>query len=215
MFKTRYFMLLAVLLVVPAIACGGDKDDNDTEPMGSSRETPVATRTAGSTPAAGGAGANELAGAVRGFTSVKSFRATIVMETPGQPRQEGIIESQLPDRFHFRLGSIEMISIGADSYIKVGNTWTRSPGGGFGNIFDISDIAETVQLYTNDASIVKGGTETVAGKRCQLYTYSASGTTSELCVADDKPLRIVSDIGGAKSTIVFTDFDNVEVKAPI
>jgi hypothetical protein len=55
----------------------------------------------------------------------------------------------------------------------------------------------------------------VAGKRCQVYTYSAAGTTSELCVADDKPLRIVSDIGGAKSTIVFTDFDNVEVKAPI
>ena len=216
MFKTRYLMLLAALLMVPAIACGDKKDDSDSTPAaGNTSSTPEATRTvAGATPAAG-VGNSELNSLVQGFSRVKSFRATLVVEQTGQARQEGLIETVLPDRVHIVMGGIEMISIGADSYLKVGPTWTRNPGGGIGNIFDVSDIADSIGLFAADSSVVKGGQETVAGKRCQIYNYSSAGTATELCIADSKPLRVVSNVGGAKTTLIFTDFDNVEVRAPI
>src|SRR5687768_16667846 len=87
MFKPRYFMLLAALLILPAIACGGSKksDGDAASSAGRSSATPEATRSAA------GAGGNELAGLAQGFSRVKSFRATLVMELPGQPPQNGVI----------------------------------------------------------------------------------------------------------------------------
>ena len=62
-----------------------------------------------------------------------------------------------------------------------------------------------------ETGATKGGTDTVAGKRCQVYSIP----TTEICLADDLPLRIVITSGTTKTTIVFTSFDNVDIKAPI
>jgi hypothetical protein len=79
-----------------------------------------------------------------------------------------------------------------------------------------NDISENARALTaGDAK--KGGTETVEGKRCQIYTHTSPGTgTLEYCIADNLIVRVVLQNAGTKTTITFTDYNaNIEIKAPI
>jgi hypothetical protein len=107
-------------------------------------------------------------------------------------------------------GELEVIMIGNTTYTKLGNQWTKSTDAGLaGNLFDPNDIDSSMG---DIAGAKKGDTATVSGKKCQLYT---TGTT-EVCVADKLPLRIVDNSPEGKFTILFSDFNgNFDIKAPI
>jgi len=63
------------------------------------------------------------------LAKVSSFRARILNALPN-PQADITLEVSLPDRFHETLGQIEMITVGANSYLKVGNqAWNRNPEG--------------------------------------------------------------------------------------
>jgi hypothetical protein len=221
--KALYFVLASVALIALVACGGGSDDDNDNNDTGAN--APEATQTSGGAqPAAPGgsnsgsnnATANELATLLNNFSKVKSFRAAITFESGGQ-KQEGSFEAVLPDRYHITLPGVgEFISIGADSYIKVGGSWTKQPGGGLGNLFSVDDISDTIAEFEADG-VQKGGTSTVDGKRCQLYTTNdGAGASTEVCVADDLPVRIVIKTGSETSTIVFSDIDEpIDISAPI
>ncbi|MSQ36587.1 MAG: hypothetical protein EXR63_05560 [Dehalococcoidia bacterium] len=174
--------------------------------------TAAATRAAGSGTAAGGAG-SPLAAVNDQFSKVKSFRATIAIEAGGQ-KQEGTIESVQPDRLHVTILGLEIISIGKDSWIKAGPTWTKQTGTGFG-AFQAPDVAGTISGLTGPG-VVASGTDTVNGKRCDVFKSPAvNGATSEACVADGLPLRVVTESAAGKTTVVFTDYNkDIKIEAP-
>ena len=219
--RSWFLLALAPALLALSVSCGGSKKAT-TSPTaaGGSGAQATATKPAGGQ---SGASGGELAAVIENFAKVKSFRAKLTMESPGQPKQEATIEVVLPDKFHMTFSggggvpAVEMISIGNDAYIKAGPTWLKQTGAGGGALFDLSDISGTMDELGDAAGAKKGGTETVEGKRCQVYTYTSGSDTTEVCVSSDNlPLRVVTTSGSEKTTIVFTDYNaNITIKAPI
>jgi len=191
-----------------------------TTAAGGSGAQATATKPAGGQ---SGASSGELGAVIENFAKVKSFRAKLTIESPGQPKQEATMEVVLPDKFHmtFSGGSgvpaVEMISIGNDAYLKAGPTWIKQAGAGGGALFDPGDISGAISDLGEAGGAKKGGTETVDGKRCQVYSYTSGSETTEVCVSSDNlPLRVVTTSGSEKTTIVFTDYNaNITIKAPI
>lgn len=211
--KKKLIYLLAPLLLIPALACGGD-DNGDKQSDQGAEASP--TRAAGTTPQAGGA-QNELASVAQNLKNVKSFRATMTIEAQGQPKQEGTMEYVSPDRYHLSIAGLDLISIGTDAYIKIGSTWTKQPGAGAGALFDASDITDAFSSFESASGVTKGGTETVNGQRCQTYGFNVAGANTEICVANNLPVRMLwSDPTAGKVTIIFSNVNgNIEIKAPI
>ncbi|MPZ50308.1 MAG: hypothetical protein GEU75_13590 [Dehalococcoidia bacterium] len=228
---TLFAILTAPLLLLFLVACGGDDDNNVTSPTpaGSGSVPPAATSPAGGSGAPAGAtptpaGANaEITAIVSAFSSVRSVRAEVLIETTGAPNQAMTIEAVLPDKYHITTSAagtadaaFELILIGADSYIKVGPTWTKqSLPGQASALFDFRTISTSVEAL-QASGVTKAGTANVGGKTCQLYTVTSASGSQEICVADNLPLRIVSQSGGVKTTLTFSDFNaNINIVPPI
>jgi hypothetical protein len=166
----------------------------------------------------GNVSGNELAALYTNFAKQKSFRGTITVSGGSAQGQQITMEFVQPDKAHITMnggptGSVELISIGTDSYIKIAGTWTKQPGTGT-KLFDTNTLSDSIK-EAEKTSVTKGGTDTVNGKKCQIYTTS---TTTELCVAYGLPLRVVSKGTGSSgnTTIIFSDFgSNIDIKAPI
>ena len=223
MSRNRSWFLLALVpaLLALSVSCGGGSKKETTSPTAAGGSGAQATATK---PSGGQSGASgELGAVIENFAKVKSFRAKLTMESPGQPKQEATMEVVLPDKFHmtFSGGSgvpaVEMISIGNDAYLKAGPTWIKQAGAGGGALFDPGDISGAISDLGEAGGAKKGGTETVDGKRCQVYSYTSGSETTEVCVSSDNlPLRVVTTSGSEKTTIVFTDYNaNITIKAPI
>ncbi len=221
--KSILILALAPVLLALTVACGGDKKkttDSNTPsaqatsaPQGTSR--PQATTPSGST-----GGADEAKKVTEAFGKVRSYRAKMTIEAQGQ-KQEGTYEFVAPDRLHITMtipgaGSIETISIGNDSYTKIGNSWTKSPGAGFGASFDPKQVQSGVNDLST-AGATKSGSDTVEGKKCDVWTLKTAASEVQYCITSDSlPLRVVSSAAGSKVTIIFTDYNaNIEIKAPI
>ncbi len=186
--------LLAVLLIA---ACGDDEEEAKATPRPSG-------------PAA------ELAPVADIFSRVKSFKAAITIETPGQAKQEATLAVIVPDRLQFKLGTTEYIGIGADNYVKIAADWAKTPRG-----VDLplspSEISTQLRELTR-SEVTKGASETVDGKRCQVYNVThPGGRKAEYCISSDNlVLRYVSQEGTAKITVVFSDFNaTFEIRPPI
>jgi hypothetical protein len=65
--------------------------------------------------------------------------------------------------------------------------------------------------------VSKGGTDTVNGTKCDLYTYTDTDSSNkvQVCVADNLPVRVVQSDGESTSTTIFDFKSNVDIKAPI
>jgi hypothetical protein len=53
------------------------------------------------------------------FVALRSFRALLTTELPGQQPRQSTIEYVAPDKYHLISGTTEFISIGPDSYINM------------------------------------------------------------------------------------------------
>jgi hypothetical protein len=216
---------MGAALLIPALVltgCSKKKSSSDsgsssqpTQASGAQATKPAAT-TAASSGGGSSAAADELTALFTNFLKVKSFRAAITEEVTGQPKVDGSIEYVAPDKYHITLPGLgEFINIGKDSYIKIGPAWTKSPGAGGGSLFDAASIQSTLDSFKNNSK--KGGTDTVNGVKCQIYTVTdTSGSTTEVCVANGLPVRMVIKSTSSTTTFVFTDFDKLsDIKAPI
>jgi hypothetical protein len=207
--KLVYF--LSCLVVIPALACGGGKKSSSSGGSGDTSGQPQSTQTSAQTDAAG----KDFASFAAAFSKVKSFKATITSNPGSGPQTEATMEVQLPDRYHLTSSTFELISIGNDSYVKAGANWVKSASGGAGSLAQITQLAAAAAAIP-PGQIAKGGTDTVNGSRCQLYTQTIGGASTEYCLANSLPLRIVITSSSSKSTILFTDYDKpVDIKAPI
>ncbi len=84
----------------------------------------------------------------------------------------------------------------------------------------VADQAKQLQTAgnSNDVSVAKTGTETIAGKTCTDYTATSKtkGTSSTLCVTDDGVLlKIISDNGSAVAqSISYNPVPESDVQVP-
>jgi hypothetical protein len=85
---------------------------------------------------------------------------------------------------------------------------------------EMAHRAEAIQdkADSHDVSVVKGGTETIAGHECTDYTATdkTKGTSSTMCVTDDGVLlKIASDNGGGVAqTISYATVPAADVQVP-
>jgi len=206
--RSLYFA--AFLLVIPVLACGGGgKKSSSGESSGGA--PPGSPSNSQAT-----AIANEFAAFGTAFSKVKSFKATVSSNSGSGPDIEASLEVQPPDRYHVTSPAVEIIAIGKDTYVKAGANWVKSPsGGGAGSLAQIAQLPALATAIPT-ASISKGGTETVNGTKCQLYSQAGPSGTTEYCIANNLPIRLVVTSGTSKSTVIFSDYDKpLEIKAPI
>src|SRR5581483_4469996 len=89
--------------------------------------------------------------------------------------------------------TVELICIGKTSYSNTDGKWSKTDKDPQGNPVDCTQIVNTtfntkaiadgIKAASDAKQIAKGGTDTVNGKKCQLYTQTNSnGTTADLCV---------------------------------
>lgn len=161
------------------------------------------------------------------FAKVKSFKATM---SGGAGAPEGLLEYQEPNSVSVTVGSgaqqQQIVCINSDFYVRRAGEWQKVPDGGGSapgcranlGASDPKIIGDGIRAATTDPALVKGDQAEVNGKKCQLYAHTAPGGagSSEFCIADGLPRRIVfKGAGGQAVTITFTDYDkNVEIKAP-
>ncbi len=212
-------ILVAAALAALVVSCGGKKSSQSVDATsGASSDGQLsATSSAASSGGQGG----DLGAVLDNFAKIRTFRAQMTVEQTGQPNQQGTLEVVQPDKLHLTISGIvagtptpgiEIISIGQDSYVKVGPNWQKQPGGGAGTIFDPSSIAGF-----DPASAARGGTDSVNGRKCQLYTFkNTDGDPTEMCVANNLPLRIMTTSANGKITVIFSDYNTpFEIKPPI
>jgi hypothetical protein len=237
----KYALILSAALVLLAVACsGGDKKESASStpsgagaaPQPTSSPAPSAQPSATSpasgaqaTPSAAGGGIAdaELSRIASAVGMLRSFRSQVSVEAGGT-KYDAQLEWVAPNRQRVLIngaafgapGTVEMITIGADVYMKLGSTWTRQaiPGGTGFDANAVANIVEAVKSLGSNA--VKGGTATVTGKTCQIYTVKSGNSSNEYCIADNLPLRVVTESPGSKLTITFSDYNaNIDIRAPI
>lgn len=224
----KLLALAAAPLILALVACGGGDKKTDTPSSTSSGgNQPAATTPSSSSgsSSSGSSNANSGGGSVSGdaiadvitnFAKAKSWKAEIKDES--DPDASGKFEYVAPNKYHLASSEFEIIIIGSDSYLKMGGDWVKSPSGvDSGNLFNPDDLKDSIDA-AKSAKVTKGGKDKVNGKDCQLYTYTDADTggDTEMCVADNLPLRITDKSGDSESTITFSDFNsNFDIKAPI
>jgi hypothetical protein len=218
--KTGSFSsIVATGLVAVAVACSSGGDSSSDSQSNSGENTPAATATQSAS--SGGGGSTDLSAVARAYANLKSYKIDMVIEAPGQGRTQARAELVAPDRMHLTMslasqGEVEIILIGTDSYVKVGNSWTRQsiPGLDAASVFDADEIASDIENLQKDAT--RGSTATVNGKACQIYTSTIAGGSFETCIADNLPQRMFYESAGSKVTIVFSDFNaNITISPPV
>lgn len=198
-------------------------------PAPTATQAPAATEAAAPTeaPAAPAGDAKSLiAKSAADLKGLKSYRAKIIVETEGQ-KMEMRYEFVKPDKFHMVSDFVEVIGIGKDVYMKVGETWTKIPGGGaetaLAGISGAEAAAEGLTL-TEEAilGVQPGGTEDVEGVPCQKYVYTAKlgdnppvEFTIWIGLKDSLPHKIVTQVEGTTTTQILYDFNaDITIEPP-
>jgi hypothetical protein len=158
---------------------------------------------------------------------VKSFRVSITQT--GASNSTTSLEVVQPDQLHLTQktsqATQELICLNKTVYTNTDGKWTKTDKDPKGNpidcgalvssTFNTKAIADGIKQASDAKQIAKGGTDTVNGKKCQIYTQTnPNGTTADICVADGLLVRVVDKAAGA--TILFSDYNsNINIKAPI
>jgi hypothetical protein len=211
------FLAIAVALAMLLSACGG-KSHGTGDSSATLSRTAGAAVTAVPTPTGDAAVVNN---ALDNLTKQKSLRAEV---TTGRRRStgQGVIEAVLPDKFHLTfngggLGNLELITLGDTTYTKSGDAWTKSSGQSV-LALDLPSLTQQIETITRTAGVTKGAPDSVNGQPCEVYNLedSQSKSTTQACIADNLPLRLVISMAGTKITVTFTEFNgNIDIKAPV
>jgi len=222
MLKT-IFWLSAVLALVSftGAACGsGSSSDKDKDKTSGKQMTAQEKQAL-----------TEVKGALTNFANVKSFKVVLVAQVL-QP--SGMITSSTftydfvpPDRYQLYTGPTAGITrvVGSETftYDRPSDRWmllTDYSGPayqGFNKLFDAKTMAAIAESLGDSATVTKASTDTVEGKICQLYVLTDEPTQNktDLCIADNLPLRFVYHVGSLTTTAVFSAYNtNIEIERP-
>jgi hypothetical protein len=203
-----------MVLLVVAIACSGSGAPPPPPPA----PTPLVARTVEEIPA-------ELRSAYEELANIKTARADVTIEARDDRRYAGFIEFEAPDRlsvgaFPESNSEPNFAVIGFEYFLRIGRDWFAR---------DIEPYptpdpqATPVPVPEFTLRIVRGGSTTVEGKRCELFTFPvgpelqgdlSAGTTIELCLADNRVQRLVWKDGVRIVTAIFQYDIPVNIERP-
>jgi len=234
--KTLALLAAGAALALFATACGGSSKKDGVSITGAgtpglpANVTPISTPAGLPTPIGSPAPEADIQSIADNYTKVKSFRVSITQGT-GNTQTTLSLEVVQPDKIHLTQKTAqatnELICLDKMLYSKQDNKWTKTDKAPDGKPVDCSQvvsgtfntkaIAEGIKAASDAKQIAKGGTETVNGKKCQLYTQTnANGTTADLCVADGLLVRVIDKGSASGATILFSDYNaDIPIKAPI
>ncbi|MGA7668769.1 MAG: hypothetical protein WBW04_00005 [Nitrolancea sp.] len=195
--------------------------------------TEIATEVATATQAASGGGSGSgsaiMLQVADAWKNVKSYKMTITFYDSGSttPTGTATVENENPDKSHWVIDSsgqkIETITIGTDSYLNLGGTWTKSPSVDTTDIPGMSsqDIANELSTpIPDDTKFSSKGSDTVNGVDCNVYEITETdGTVSTFYVGKKDHLLYkieASGSDGTKTEILISDYNaDFNITAPI
>lgn len=164
---------------------------------------------------------NEVKSTFINLSNAKSFRALLSAQTlrpdGTQGLSEFLYEFVLPDKYQLAVpGSATATRVvGSETFSKAANgTWSLIPEysgsdyAGYNKLFDQKTVAALMEEVGKTATVTKGAMDSIEGKQCQVYTVTDTPTqkTTDICIADRLPVRIIYNFGQLKTTVVFRDF---------
>lgn len=207
----RIGLLTIGALMLLAVACGGSQGGDDKKNV---KPTDAAV--------------TEVRNAFKNLAKVKAVRAEISAQQIGANGQIGLTVFKYdfvpPDRYQLTssTGGISRV-INGDLYTFGNNVWMKLPEysgkdyEGFDHFFNPKFMDGLAEEIGTTATVEKKATDTINGKTCQAYvlTVVSTGNTTDVCIADNYPLRLVYHTGKLDTTAVFSDFNgNVVVDKP-
>ena len=211
MIKRFGCMAVGALVVVLMMACGGSTGGDD-----------------GKTAKGEDAAVKEVRTAFANLAKVKAVRAEIAAQQIGANGQIGTTVFKYdfvpPDRYQLTsaTGTISRV-VGDELFSFANNVWMRLPEysgadyAGFDHFFNPKLMTQLAEEIGTTATVEKKATETINGKTCQAYvlTVVATGNTTDVCIADSYPLRLVYHTGQLNTTATFSDYNgNVVIDRP-
>jgi len=174
------------------------------------------------------ASVTEVRNAFKNLAKVKAVRADITAQQIGANGQvaNSVFKYDFvpPDRYQLTssTGTISRV-VNGDLYSFANNVWMKLPEysgsdyEGFDHFFNPKFMDGLAEEIGTSASVEKKATDTINGKSCQAYvlTVVSTGNTTDICIADNYPLRIVYHTGKLDTTAVFSDFNaNIVIDRP-
>jgi hypothetical protein len=170
----------------------------------------------------------EVRNAFKNLAKVKAVRAEISAQQLGANGQINTTVFKYdfvpPDRYQLTssTGTISRV-VNGDLYSFANNVWMKLPEysgkdyEGFDHFFNPKFMDGLAEEIGTTATVEKKATETINGKTCQAYvlTVVSTGNTTDVCIADNYPLRLVYHTGKLDTTAIFSDYNgNVVVDKP-
>ena len=208
----RIGLLTIGALVLFAVACGGSEGGDDKKSNAKPADASV----------------TEVRNAFKNLAKVKAVRGEISAQ---QLAANGQVNTTVfkydfvpPDRYQLTssTGTISRV-VNGDLYSFANNVWMKLPEysgkdyEGFDHFFNPKFMDELANEIGTTATVEKKATDTINGKSCQAYvqTVVSTGNTTDVCIADNYPLRLVYHTGKLDTTAVFSDFNgNIVVDKP-
>jgi hypothetical protein len=162
------------------------------------------------------------------WKGLKSYKMTMNIFDASTNAQTGTatIETTLPDKTHSVFDvdgqSIEVISIGKDEYVKLGDTWTHTTIALPTNLpsFSSSDILNDVATPAASPDLVSNkGSETVDGVECDVYEFkTGSGSSTTMWIGHNDHLIYKASFSDdtTRTEILFSDFNSdFDIQPPV
>jgi hypothetical protein len=215
---SRMAVIAALLVMGTTVACGsGSSSEDKTASKGLPGQDDQALRT--------------VQAALTNFATVKNFKVVMTAQVR-QPN--GMIggasftyDFVQPDRFQLYTGPTAGITrvVGNETfaYDRPTDKWTLltdysgSAYDGYNKLFESKRLNDIAKSMGETTTVVKGATETVEGKTCQVYVLTDQPTQNktDMCIADNLPLRFIYHVGDLTTTAVFSNYNaNIEIDRP-
>jgi len=170
----------------------------------------------------------EIKAVMQNYAAAKSLRAQISAQVA---RPDGTVntiqfvyEFVPPDRYELSSNPTSSTRVVAgETFARTGTTWalqkewSGSEYGGMNHLFDQKIMNQWNESIGKTSTVAKGATDTLDGKQCQLYvlTDTPTGNKTDVCVADNYPVRMVYHFGSLLTTVLLKDFNtNIVIERP-
>ncbi|GEM_PF-4683347 len=170
----------------------------------------------------------EIKAVMANYAAAKSLRAQIsaqVARPDGTTNTLEFVYSFVqPDRYESSSNpNTSTRVVGNETFSRSGSTWTLqkewsgSDYDGMNRLFDQKTMNQWNESIGKTSTVAKGATDAVDGKQCQLYvlTDTPTGKKTDVCVADNYPIRMVYHFGALNTTVLLKDFNtSIAIERP-
>lgn len=169
----------------------------------------------------------EVVKAMTGLADAKSFSTKMTGTIGAGEQLEATMEYAAPDRLRLAVKgakadqSFQIVSIGATSYVKMGDTpWVKNEGSrdSFGDLFSAADLRESIKDL-DKGTYKREADEAVDGEACIVFSFTETdGDSGRLWIAkgDNLPRKMTMKSDDSEMTMLISGINKpVSIEPPI